>query len=73
MLLFKELIGSLFLLLIILMLLIEFKETIIENIFFQKYNQRITMINQLMIKSASMMKLEQLQQEKKMITQQDVC
>ena len=55
------------------MLLIEFKETIIENIFFQKYNQRITMINQLMIKSASMMKLEQLQQEKKMITQQDVC
>ena len=44
------------------MLLIKFKETIIENIFFQKYNQLITMINQLMIKTASMMKLEQLQE-----------
>ena len=31
------------------------------------------MINQLLIKSKSMMKLEKLQQEKEMITQQDVC
>ena len=31
------------------------------------------MINQLMIKSKSMRKLEKLQQEKDMITQQDVC
>ena len=31
------------------------------------------MNNQLMIKSKSMMKLEKLQHEKEMITQQDVC
>ena len=31
------------------------------------------MINQLMTKSESMMKLERLPQEKEMITQQDVC
>ena len=31
------------------------------------------MINQLTIKSESMMKSEKLQQEKEMITQQDVC
>ena len=31
------------------------------------------MINQLMIKSKNMMKLEKLQQDKEMITQQDVC
>ena len=31
------------------------------------------MINQLMIKSESMMKLEKLQQEREMSTQQDVC
>ena len=31
------------------------------------------MIKQLMIKSKSMMKLEKLQQDRKMITQQDIC
>ena len=31
------------------------------------------MINQLMIKSKSIMKLERLQQDKEMTTQQDVC
>ena len=31
------------------------------------------MINQLMIKSKRMMRLEKLQQDKEMITQQDVC
>ena len=31
------------------------------------------MINQLVIKSKSMMKLEKWQQEKEIITQQDVC
>ena len=33
----------------------------------------ISMINQLMIKSKSMMKLERLQQEKEMITQLAAC
>ena len=61
-----------------MMVMVKLKETVIENISYQEQISPITMyylmaetfiINQLMIKSKSMMKLEKLQQEKEMITQ----
>ena len=54
-------------------LLIEFKETVMKNISSQEQKAETFMINQLVIKSESMMKLERLQQETEIITQQDVC
>ena len=64
------------------MMIKKLKETVIENISYHKYILPVTMyymmaetfmINQLMIKSKSMMKLEKLQQEKEIITRLVVC
>ena len=70
MLLFKELIDCLFLLLMILIMVIaRLKETVIESISSQEFDNRNFNDQPINDQIRSMMKLERLQQEKEMITQ----